>query len=193
MRSRILLIASIAWLITPPIYAQNPKYADPDSPATQAAAREALSRAKVLDIVGIVRGIEGTLRDLNAKVTGQEIRIELAADVLFDFDKSDIKPEAAESLTKVAQVAQEYPGGPITIEGHTDGKGTPQYNQRLSEQRAASVKDWLVKNGNVAASRISTRGLGATKPVAPNTLPNGQDNPEGRQKNRRVEIAIRKS
>jgi outer membrane protein OmpA-like peptidoglycan-associated protein len=62
---------------------------------------------------------------------------------------------------------------------------------KLSDDRAASVKNWLVQNAGVSASRITTRGFGETKPVAPNTNPNGTDNPEGRQKNRRVEITIR--
>jgi outer membrane protein OmpA-like peptidoglycan-associated protein len=62
---------------------------------------------------------------------------------------------------------------------------------KLSENRAVSVKNWLVRNAGVSASRITTRGFGETKPVAPNTNPNGSDNPAGRQKNRRVEITIR--
>jgi outer membrane protein OmpA-like peptidoglycan-associated protein len=64
---------------------------------------------------------------------------------------------------------------------------------KLSDDRAASVKSWLVQNAGVSASRITTRGWGETKPVAPNTNTNGSDNPAGRQKNRRVEITIRTS
>ncbi len=59
------------------------------------------------------------------------------------------------------------------------------------EQRAASVKNWFVKNGGVASARITTKGLGETKPVALNSNPDGSDNPEGRQKNRRVDIKIK--
>jgi outer membrane protein OmpA-like peptidoglycan-associated protein len=81
----------------------------------------------------------------------------------------------------------------VLIEGHTDGKGTHPYNIKLSENRAASVKKWLVENAGVSGSRITTRGWGETKPVAPNTNPDGSDNPAGRQKNRRVEITIHKS
>src|SRR5436190_22899613 len=89
------------------------KYAGPDDPATLAGARAALGAAHVLDletpkvldivgmtqgIVGVTRGIESALKDLGAKVTAQEIRIELAADVLFDFDKHNLRPEAIPSL-----------------------------------------------------------------------------------------------
>ena len=78
----------------------------------------------------------------------------------------------------------------MLIEGHTDGKGTHPYNMKLSENRAESVKTWLVQNSSVAGSRITTQGWGETKPVAPNKKPDGSDDPEGRQKNRRVEIVL---
>lgn len=171
---------------------EKQKYNDPDSAETNAAARAALANAKILDIVGVSSGISGVLQDLGAKVTDQEIRIELAADVLFDFDKYTLKPEAVAALGKVGQVAAAYPDYPMFIEGHTDGKGTHAYNMKLSDNRAKSVKEWLVKNASVAAPRITTQGWGETKPVAPNKNPDGSDNPEGRQKNRRVEIVLRK-
>jgi outer membrane protein OmpA-like peptidoglycan-associated protein len=164
----------------------------------EAADRSALPNAKildinakVLDIVGMSRGLDSVMKDLGAKVTAQEIKIELSADVLFDFDKSDLKAQATDSLTKVATVVAGYPKAPLLIEGHTDAKGTHPYNVSLSEKRAAAVKTWLVQNAGVDAVRIATSGWGETKPVAPNTLPDGADNPEGRQKNRRVEITLR--
>jgi len=149
-------------------------------------------QGKVLDIVGITLGIDAALKDLGAKVTEQEIRIELAADVLFDFDKADLRPDAQESLKKLASVVAAYPGAPVRIEGHTDSKGADAYNQALSERRAASVKAWLVQDGGVEAGRITTQGLGETKPKVPNQKPDGSDDPDSRQKNRRVEIVIRK-
>ena len=183
------------------------KHADPDSPSVEAAARAALTHAKVLDIVGVTReiqglssgiqgassGIQSVLQDLGAKVTAQEVKIELNADVLFDFDKFNLRPEAADSLRKVGEVAKSYGTSPLSIEGHTDGVGTHGHNMKLSGDRATSVKNWLVQNAGVSASRITTRGWGETKPVAPNTNTNGSDNPAGRQKNRRVEITIRTS
>jgi outer membrane protein OmpA-like peptidoglycan-associated protein len=183
------------------------KYSDPDSPNVKAAAHAALVHAKaldvtpakvldvspkVLDIAGVSLGIESVLKDLGAKVTAQEIRIELSADVLFDFDKYTLKPEASESLQKVGQVVAQYPNSNVLVEGYTDGKGTHPYNVKLSENRAATVQKWLVDNATVQPSRITTRGWGEAKPVEPNMKPDGSDNPEGRQKNRRVEITIRK-
>jgi len=181
------------------------KYSGPDDPATQAAARAALGSAKILDIArmtrdienmtrgieGKTRGIESVLKDLGAKVTDQEIRIELSADVLFDFDKHDLRPEAVPSLEKVAEVLRSRAASPATIEGHTDGKGSDAYNQPLSEKRAQAVREWLVKNGGASAAKITTRGWGKAKPVVPNTRPDGSDDPEGRKKNRRVEITVR--
>jgi len=167
--------------------------------ASDAAAKAALKNAKVVDIagttrdiVGVTRGVEGALKDLGAKVTGQEIQIELSADVLFDFDSFALRPEAADPLRKVAEVLKSYPRSPVVIEGHTDGKGTDQYNQTLSERRADSVKKWLAERGDVESGRMATRGWGKTRPVAPNTKPDGSDDPAGRQKNRRVVITVRR-
>ena len=149
-------------------------------------------KGAVMDTAGETRDLKGMLKDLGAKVTDQEIVIQLAADVLFDFDKADIKPAAVETLTKVAKVLNGMAKSPATVEGHTDGKGAADYNQKLSDRRANSVKDWLVKQGGVGAARLSALGYGMTRPVASNTKPNGTDDPDGRQKNRRVDIRVKK-
>src|ERR1700720_480248 len=153
-------------LLVPCFASAQTKYSDPDSPAVQAAARAALPHAKIVDIVGMTSGIQGVLRDLKAKVSEHEVKIELDADVLFDFDKYNLRPEAADSLRKVGEVAKSYANSPVLIEGHTDSKGSPPYNMKLSENRAVSVKNWLVQNAGVSASRITTRGFGETKPIA---------------------------
>jgi len=140
-------------------------------------------------VAGKTEALQAALKDLGAQVTDQEIRIDLAADVLFEFDKATLRAEAKPSLDKVVEVLKSYPKASAKIEGHTDGKGDAAYNQKLSERRAQSVRDWLAANG--ASLNMSTRGWGKTKPIAPNTKPNGKDDPEGRQKNRRVEIAVR--
>jgi outer membrane protein OmpA-like peptidoglycan-associated protein len=149
--------------------------------------------SQVLDIVGLSLGLDSQLKDLGAKVLGNEIVIELAADVLFDFDKHEIKPEAVQPLTKVAAVLKELGRSPATVEGHTDAKGDDAYNLKLSDRRAAAVKDWLVRSGGIAANRLSAKGFGRARPVAPNARPDGADDPQGRQKNRRVEIRVRKT
>ena len=154
-------------------------------------------QGKVLEIKGLSLGVVGkaqdlnaALRDLGAKTTETEIRIELSSDVLFDFDKADLLPKAIPALEKVSTVLKSYPNAFCSIEGHTDNKGSKEYNQKLSERRADSVKNWLLAHG--VTSQMAIRGWGATKPVAPNTLPDGGDNPVGRQKNRRVEIVVKK-
>jgi outer membrane protein OmpA-like peptidoglycan-associated protein len=147
---------------------------------------------KVLDIKGATLGLDARLKDLGARVVGEEIVIALAADVLFDFDKHDLKPAAVESLTKVAAVLKDLDDSPATVEGHTDAKGDDAYNLALSKRRAEAVENWLVKSGGVDAARISAKGLGETRPVASNTKPDGADDPEGRKKNRRVEIRTKK-
>jgi outer membrane protein OmpA-like peptidoglycan-associated protein len=185
---RVIVLLAFALLTGAAVAAGYP---GPDDPATLAAAKQALPNAKVLDIVGVTRGIEAVLRDLHAKVTDREIRIELSADVLFDFDKADLRPVATETLQKVAEVLRAHAASPVLIEGHTDGKGTDAYNQPLSERRAKAVRDWLVKNGGASAAHITAKGWGKTKPIVPNTRPDGSDDPDGRQKNRRVEITVR--
>jgi outer membrane protein OmpA-like peptidoglycan-associated protein len=146
-------------------------------------------KANVTSLAARVDPLQAALKDLGAKVTEREIKIELAADVLFDFDKADLRPEAGPALAKVAAILGSYPRAAAAIEGHTDGKGADQYNLRLSERRAESVRRWLAANG--VASKMTSRGWGKTKPVAPNTKSNGADDPDGRQKNRRVEITVK--
>lgn len=164
---------------------------------TRVAAAAALALASGLALAqidigaGEVVDIEGTLRELNAQVVGQEIRIALAADVLFDFDKHDLKPAAFATLRKVGDVLKPHAGTDVLIEGHTDAKGTEAYNQTLSERRAASVRDWLVRNAGQPSSRFKTRGLGRSRPIAPNAKADGSDDPAGRQRNRRVEIVVK--
>lgn len=148
--------------------------------------------AKVLEIVGLRLGLDARLKELGAKVTETEIVINLSADVLFDFDKASLKPEAIEALSKVAGVLTQMPEAVITIEGHTDSKGSEKYNLALSERRAKSVRDWLAREGGLAEGQLTTQGFGEARPVAPNTLADGSDDPEGRLKNRRVEIRVRR-
>jgi outer membrane protein OmpA-like peptidoglycan-associated protein len=136
--------------------------------------------------------IGGNVQDLQVKEIGNEVRIDLNADVLFDFDKWDILPKAEETLSKAAAIVKERAKGTVRINGHTDAKGSDAYNMRLSDRRANSVRDWFRTKGGLSAFNFETKGFGATQPVAPNKKPDGSDDPEGRQKNRRVEIVITK-
>ena len=147
---------------------------------------------KVLDLIFRVEDMGGKVQDLQVKETGQEIHIELAADVLFDFDKADIRPSAQSALHQAAEIIRQHAKSTVRIEGHTDSKGNDAYNQKLSERRANSVKAWLTDKEGLGSVQFAPQGFGSKKPVAPNKKPDGSDDPEGRQKNRRVEIIIKK-
>ncbi len=105
------------------------------------------------------------------------------SDVLFDTAKYSLRPLAREKLAKVAGIVSGHPGLKLDVEGHTDSVGGDDYNQRLSEQRGASVRDYLTGQGMQAGS-VTSRGFGKTRPVASN------DTAAGRQQNRRVELVI---
>jgi len=145
----------------------------------------------VREIVVERKEIQSALKDLGAKVTDTEIQIELSGDVLFDFDKWNIRPDAEESLKKVAEVIKAYKSAKVVISGHTDSIGPEEYNQTLSERRAESVKNWLSENSGINPEIVETVGYGESKPVALNTNTDGSDNPAGRQENRRVEILVK--
>ena len=208
LRPLVLLAASLA--LATAAGADEAPYRDAWDPATEAAAQAAVARLgnkPALAILAAVRNIQGLAlgmqsagtgivatvqqleqakRDLNAQETALEVKVDLPADVLFDFDKADIRPDAADALGKLATIIGAYPNGKVELEGHTDAKGDDAYNQRLSERRAQSVARWLAEHG-VDAGRMTTRGWGESKPVADNT------SDAGRQKNRRVQAIIHKS
>ncbi len=131
------------------------------------------------------KGIQA-IRTEDAKCTK---RFLVGADALFEFDKSTLSKDAEETLKALLPLLAKAGKHPASVEGHTDAKGADAYNQALSERRAQTVKDWLVAQGAIpAASPIV--GWGKRKPVAPNTKPDGSDDPAGRQKNRRVEVVL---
>jgi len=105
------------------------------------------------------------------------------SDVLFDTGSYTLKPATREKLAKISGIVLAHPGLTLQIEGHTDSVGTDDFNQRLSEQRAGSVLDFLAGQG-VPGSVMTSRGFGKTQPVASN------DTVDGRQKNRRVELVV---
>ena len=103
--------------------------------------------------------------------------------MLFDFDRTNIKPEAAAILDRLVAFMNENKDKKVALSGHTDSISTEAYNRGLSERRVASVRDYLVKKG-VDSGRVSGQGFGETKPIADNRTR------EGRAKNRRVEIRV---
>jgi outer membrane protein OmpA-like peptidoglycan-associated protein len=139
-------------------------------------------------VAGQSADLQRVLKDLGADVTPQAIKVDLSADLLFDFDKAEVKSTAEPELAKVITVLKSYPDATVLIEGHTDAKGPDAYNQDLSVRRATAVATWLAAHG--AGAKFQTVGWGETRPIAPNTNPDGSDNPDGRAKNRRVDITV---
>src|ERR1700674_3196045 len=105
------------------------------------------------------------------------------SDVLFDTGKYSLKPGAREKLAKIGGIVLAHPGLKLAVEGHTDSIGSDEYNQQLSEQRANSVRGYLVSQG-VSADAITALGFGKTRPVTDNNTA------VGRQQNRRVELVV---
>ena len=141
-------------------------------------------------LTGEVSDLEGLIKDLNGRVSESEIVVPLPSDVLFDFDRADIKEEAIPTLRKLQQAISELNPEQIQIKGHTDSKGSEDYNLQLSQKRAEAIAAWLLNNTDISGDRLISQGYGETQPVAENQKPNGEDNPEGRAKNRRVEVII---
>jgi outer membrane protein OmpA-like peptidoglycan-associated protein len=141
--------------------------------AAQAESEKAELRAQLLKQLSMVLQTHDTVRGLIVNMS----------DVLFDTGSYTLRAGAREKLAKISGILLAYPGLKVQVEGHTDSVGGDEFNQRLSEQRAGAVRDYLVDE-LVPASAVTARGFGKTRPVATN------DTPEGRQQNRRVELVV---
>jgi outer membrane protein OmpA-like peptidoglycan-associated protein len=119
----------------------------------------------------------------NVKQDERGIILTLNGGVLFEFGKDELLPDAKSKLDTLAQVLQQAPDAKFTVEGHTDSKGSADYNKQLSERRAEAVKDYLVSKG-IAAANIEAVGRGEDEAIASNA------SPEGRANNRRVEVVL---
>jgi outer membrane protein OmpA-like peptidoglycan-associated protein len=141
--------------------------------AAKAEAEKAGMRAQLLAQLNSILQTNDSARGLIVNMS----------DVLFDTGSFTLKPGAREKLAKVSGILLAHPGLTMQIEGHTDSVGGDAYNVHLSEQRASSVRDFLGEQG-VSLSAVTAQGFGKAEPVATN------DTPEGRQRNRRVEIVV---
>lgn len=117
--------------------------------------------------------------------------IEVIDNIYFDFDKAEIREESFAALDKLAEKLIKNPLAVLEISGHTDSKGTDDYNQKLSEDRARNCVSYLVGKG-VNADQLVSAGYGEKMPVEPNENSDGSDNPQGREKNRRIEFKVLK-
>src|SRR2546426_829880 len=141
--------------------------------AARAESEKAELRAQLLGQLNAVLQTQDSARGLIVNMS----------DVLFDTGSYTLKPATREKLAKISGIVLAHPGLTLQIEGHTDSVGSDDFNQRLSQQRAGSVLDFLAEQG-VPASSMSSHGYGKTQPVASN------DSADGRQKNRRVELVV---
>ena len=141
--------------------------------AAKAESEKADLRAQLLNQLNSILQTRDSARGLIVNMS----------DVLFDTGSYTLKPGAREKLAKISGIVLAHPGLNLQIEGHTDSVGADEFNQQLSERRADSVRDFLAEQG-VPASSITAKGFGKTQPVASN------DTPEGRQRNRRVELVV---
>lgn len=127
------------------------------------------------------RDLEGT--GATVVNTGDALLVTMPYDVTFAFGSASLQPEFASTLTEFAQTLRRYPESFVDVIGHTDNVGSAEFNQRLSEQRARTVADFLIGRG-VQRERVVSYGFGLTQPIASNATE------EGRARNRRVEIRI---
>jgi OOP family OmpA-OmpF porin len=112
--------------------------------------------------------------------------------ILYDFGKSTLRPESETELNGVVTILKDNPKFKIELSSHTDSIGSDAYNDKLSQDRAQACVDYIISKG-IEDTRVFAKGYGKTKPVAPNSLPDGKDNPDGRQLNRRTEFTVLKT
>jgi outer membrane protein OmpA-like peptidoglycan-associated protein len=160
--------------------------------ATGSTARGAIIGAAVGGTAGAIIGaqMDRQRAELAAELEGARVGrfgegllITFDSGILFAFDSDVIQGAARQNLANLANSLRRYPDTEVLIVGHTDNIGSPQYNQGLSERRAASARNFLIVQG-IPADRIRTQGLGLHEPVA------GNDTETGRALNRRIEVAI---
>ncbi|MEO5799689.1 MAG: OmpA family protein [Gemmatimonadales bacterium] len=160
--------------------------------ATGSTARGAIIGAVVGGAAGALIGakmdrqakeLEQNIKGAKIERVGEGIQVTFDSGLLYDFDSDVVKADARTNLRELALSLDKYPDSDLQIIGHTDSQGSDSYNQTLSERRSRSAASYLTSQG-VSSSRIITRGLGETEPVASN------DTDAGRMANRRVEVAI---
>jgi outer membrane protein OmpA-like peptidoglycan-associated protein len=127
--------------------------------------------------------IEQDLEGARVERIGEGIKITFNSGIMFDVNKANLRPEAQQNLGDLAGILNKYPDTNVLIEGHTDSDGTEEHNLELSRQRAQSVSNYLAGR-QVDATRFTIMGYGESQPIATN------DTTEGKQLNRRVELAI---
>ena len=127
--------------------------------------------------------LQNDMKGARVERVGEGIKITFDSGILFDTNSATLRSVSEADITKMAAILQKYPDTNVLVEGHTDNSGSDAINQPLSERRAQAVASSTIAKG-VASSRVTTQGYGSTQPVGDNTTP------QGKQANRRVEVAI---
>lgn len=183
--------ATAAAVLAAVLVGAGPALADraPSDPATVSINRETrvVERPRIVIERRVVPYDGQTLTERG----GGQVTVTLDAEVLFELDQATLTPEAADSLRDLAQTINGRRAAPgITVVGHTDALGTDAHNLDLSQRRAAAVRDFLAPLLVGSDVAFTVEGRGSAEPVAPNTRPDGSDDPEGRRHNRRVEVTF---
>jgi outer membrane protein OmpA-like peptidoglycan-associated protein len=166
----------------------------PGCPARAAAAPAAAAPSASVRVVTMAAPVaavpepQPAPRPVEVIISRCEERLRVGSDVLFDFDRAEVRAEAEPAMAELSRRIA-LADKAVMIEGHTDAIGTDTYNQGLSERRALAVRTALIDRG-LPVARLNVRGFGKMRPVAPNARADGSDDPEGRQRNRRVEVVI---
>ena len=206
-----LFICLLTTLLIPYAYSDERQASagleDPDVPLPPHASKivspwtEGISDMKggVTSLQGDVLSFKDAIADLIGSLKGWTLidedgfyLVRMDSDVLFDFDSAALRSEAKDNLGRFAEVLATYEKKELSITGHTDSKGTDQYNDKLSQRRAEAVKGFLSETKPLAGWRYVVKGRGEREPISPNQTADGRDDPVGRQKNRRVELRIPK-
>jgi len=127
--------------------------------------------------------LQNSMKNAKVERVGEGIKITFDSGILFDTNSATLRPVSLSEVDKLAATLLKYPDTNVLVEGHTDSSGSDAINQPLSERRAQAVANETIAKG-VAASRVTTQGYGSTQPIADNSTA------EGKQANRRVEVAI---
>ena len=143
----------------------------------------------VLDLELETSSLDGSVRRVDRP---EDVRVTLAADVLFEFNRARLTSRSGQRIEQVADEIRRAAPAAVEVEGHTDSRGSNSYNLVLSRRRAQSVRSALLRALGRDAPRLMATGRGESRPAAANARPDGSDNPRGRARNRRVEIRIPK-
>lgn len=179
---RQIVAASLLMAATPGLAQES---ADP--PAGTSPTIQAPVSSMTFPVLSLT--FPGSVAAFTTANEGKSVRFTLNGDILFDFDKATLRPEADDILRQLAEdISSSMPGATLRIEGHTDAKGSNAYNDALSLRRAAAVKAWMAAKGRLSDATMSVVGFGKRHPAAANVKSDGSDDVEGRQRNRRVEV-----